>query len=94
MKLLCFQAKRFCWKTHSKTLAEVPDQEIEQEVAETVVVFLHAEFSDVPRAKAGRQTSSMSMAANKRELKCRAHSFTHLGGATAEPALPNLSSAR
>ena len=24
MKLLCFQAKRFRWKTHSKTLAEVP----------------------------------------------------------------------
>ena len=47
MKLLCFQAKRFRWKTHSKTLAEVPDQQIEQEVAETLVVFLHAETADV-----------------------------------------------
>ena len=36
MKLLCFQAKRFRWKTHSKTLPDVLDQDIDQEVAETV----------------------------------------------------------
>jgi hypothetical protein len=91
MKLLCFQAKRFRWKTHSKTLAEVPDQEIEQEVAETVVVFLHAERSDArpDREKPVlRQTlKHVKWLANKREIKnVVLHSFTHLGGDTAEPA--------
>lgn len=91
MKLLCFQAKRFRWKSHSKTLAEVPDQEIEQEVAETVVVFLHAETADAgeDREKSVlRQTlKHVKWLANKRALKnIVLHSFTHLGGATAEPA--------
>jgi len=87
MKLLCFQAKRFRWKSHSKTLAEVPDQE----VAETVVVFLHAETADAgeDREKSVlRQTlKHVKWLANKRALKnIVLHSFTHLGGATAEPA--------
>jgi hypothetical protein len=91
MKLLCFQAKRFRWKTHSKTLAEVPDQQIEQEVAETLVVFLHAETADVGLDRENsvlRQTlKHVKWLANKRELKnVVLHSFTHLGGATAEPA--------
>ena len=91
MKLLCFQAKRFRWKSHSKTLAEVPDQEVEQEISETVVVFLHAEASD---AAEERRTSVLRQAlkhikwlANKRELKhIVLHSFTHLGGTTAPSA--------
>ena len=90
MKLLCFQAKRFRWKTHSKTLAEVPDQEIDQEVTETLVVFLHAESAD---ETADRQPSVLRQSlkhikwlANKRGLKnVVLHSFTHLGGETAEP---------
>lgn len=91
MKLLCFQAKRFRWKSHSKTLAEVPDQAIEQEIAETVVVFLHAETADAGEDRERsvlRQTlKHVKWLANKRELKnIVLHSFTHLGGATAEPA--------
>lgn len=92
MKLLCFQAKRFRWKTHSKTLPEVPDQDIEQEVAETVVVFLHAEESD---GQAERQAAVLRQClkhvkwlANKRGLKnIVLHSFTHLGGVTAPAEL-------
>ncbi len=91
MKLLCFQAKRFRWKTHSKTLPEVPDREVDQEVAETLVVFLHAEGAD---AADDRFTSVVRQAlkhikwlANKRALKnIVLHSFTHLGGDTAAPA--------
>ncbi len=90
MKLLCFQAKRFRWKTHSKTLAEVPEQQIEQEIAEVIVVFLHAEATDTnaEREKSVlRQTlKHVKWLANKREFKnVVLHSFTHLGGATAEP---------
>jgi hypothetical protein len=92
MRLLCFQAKRFRWKTHSKTLADAPDHEIEQEVVETVVIFVHAESTDMfedRQSSVLRQTlKQIKWLANKRDLKnIVLHSFTHLGGATAEPAL-------
>src|SRR5687767_16026974 len=90
MKLLCFQAKRFRWKTHSKTLPEVRDREVDQEVAEALVVFVHAEALD---GTDDRSTSVVRQSlkhikwrANKRELKhIVLHSFTHLGGDTASP---------
>ena len=90
MKLLCFQAKRFRWKTHSKTLPEVADQNVETAVDETVVVFIHAETADTEAARIGsvlRQSlKHIKWLANKRGLKnIVLHSFTHLGGATAEP---------
>jgi hypothetical protein len=88
MKLLCFQAKRFGWKTHSKTLPEVPDQQIDQEVENTVVLFIHAETSDEDQARIDsvlRQSlKHVKWLANKRILKnVVIHSFTHLGGETA-----------
>lgn len=92
MKLLCFQAKHFRWKSHSKTLDEVADQAIEDEVGETVVVFLHAESDDMAedrQASVLRQTlKHVKWLANKRDLQnIVLHSFTHLGGTTAEPVL-------
>lgn len=92
MKLLCFQAKRFRWKTHSKTLPEAPDRDVEEEATEAVVVFIHAEQSDAAparRASILRQSlKHVKWLANKRGLKnIVLHSFTHLGGETAEPAL-------
>ena len=91
MKLLCFQAKCFRWKTHSKTLADVPDKNIEEAVAEAVVAFVHAEASDEDekrRVSVLRQTlKHIKWLANKRGLKnIVIHSFTHLGGDTASPA--------
>jgi hypothetical protein len=92
MKLLCFQAKRFRWKTHSKTLPDVHDRDIDQEVAETIVVFVHAEASDAAEERHGsvsRQVlKHIKWLANKRGLKnIVLHSFTHLGGETAQPAV-------
>ena len=92
MKLLCFQAKRFRWKTHSKTLPEVADQDVDEEVKETVVVFLHAETSDDQderRTAVLRQTvKHVKWLANKRQSRnIVIHSFTHLGGATAPPTM-------
>jgi hypothetical protein len=92
MKLLCFQAKRFRWKTHSKTLPEVPDREIDEEVAEALVVFIHAETSDTADERAEsvmRQSlKHIKWLANKRSLKnIILHSFTHLGGDSATPEL-------
>jgi len=91
MKLLCFQAKRFRWKTHSKTLPEVSDLDVEEEVAEAVVAFIHAEASDADEGRAPavlRQSlKHIKWLANKRALKnIVLHSFTHLGGDTAQPA--------
>ena len=91
MKLLCFQAKRFRWKTYSKTLSTAADQNVEQEVTETVVVFVHAEKPDEEEHRSHsiqRQTlKHIKWLANKKDLKnIVIHSFTHLGGETASPA--------
>ena len=90
MKLLCFQAKRFRWKTYSKTLADRADQDADEEVAHAVVIFVHAEKSDEQPNRKGaivRQTlKHIKWLANKREIKnIVIHSFTHLGGETASP---------
>ena len=90
MKLLCFQAKLFRWKTHSKTLADVADQDVDEQVADAVVIFVHAEKSDEEadrRSSILRQTlKHIKWLANKRDFKhIVIHSFTHLGGETASP---------
>ena len=85
MKLLLFQAKQFYWKTFSKTLETVPEQDVAETVPETVVVFLHAEAED--ETKPGLETKvvkNIKWLANKRQLKnIVLHSFTHLSGSTA-----------
>jgi transcriptional regulator of aromatic amino acid metabolism len=91
MKLLCFQAKRFRWKTHSKTLPEVQDRDEDQTVEQALVLFIHAEARDAEEA---RESSVLRQAlkhikwlANKRQVKdIVMHSFAHLGGDTAAPA--------
>lgn len=89
MKILTFQAIRFRWKSHSRTLPDAQEQEVEGELRDAVVAFLHIEETD-----AGEKASSvfkqtlkhLKWLANKRDLKnVVLHSFTHLGGATAEP---------
>lgn len=91
MKLLCFQAKRFRWKTHSKTIAQVPDREVEEIVSDAVIAFVHAETADESEARkisVLRQTlKHIKWLANKRGFKnIVIHSFTHLGGETASAA--------
>ena len=89
MRLLCFQAKNFRWKTHSKTLPEVPDLQTEEEIADSIVIFIQAEAADTSeqhldsiRRKAVKHVKWL---ANKRALKnVVLHSFTHLGGETAQ----------
>lgn len=87
MKLLLFQARQFYWKSFSKTLDSVPDQDVAETVPEAVVVFLHAEAED--EAKPGLETKvvkNIKWLANKRQLKnIVLHSFTHLSGSTASP---------
>ncbi|HNS03194.1 MAG TPA: threonyl-tRNA synthetase editing domain-containing protein [Anaerolineae bacterium] len=88
MKLLSFQAKRFWWRSFSKTLESVDDVAVEQEVFDAVVAFYQVEAADAAqRASVFRQTlKHLKWLANKRELRTIVlHSFTHLGGENAEP---------
>lgn len=92
MKLLCFQAKRFRWKTYSKALPELPAQDVEEEVKETLVVFMHAETGDGKEARKSSVTRQslkhIKWLANKRDLRnIVLHSFAHLGGDDSPPAL-------
>jgi hypothetical protein len=83
-----FQAKRFWWKSFSKTLEEVADIQAEDVATDAVVVFMHVEAKDaVDRDDVFRKTlKNIKWLANKRNFKrIVLHSFTHLGGANAEP---------
>lgn len=89
MRMLMFMAQRFWWKSFSKTLADVEDVQVEDAVADAVVVFMQAEAKDAAaRDEVFRKTlKNIKWLANKRELKrVVLHSFTHLGGENAEPA--------
>jgi hypothetical protein len=90
MRLLCFQAKKFRWKTHSKTLPEISDLQVEEEIADSVVIFVQAEATDTAEQHRDsirrKAIKHIKWLANKRQLKnVVLHSFTHLGGETAEP---------
>ena len=94
MKLLCFQARRFAWRTFEKTLPDAPDRDVDESVSDAVVAFIHVEAAD---DAAGRATSVRRQAlkhlkwlANKRGLKVIVlHSFTHLGGDSGAPEAAN-----
>lgn len=85
MKLLLFQAKKFYWQTFSKTLDDVPEQEVTETIHEALVVFLHAEVEDETKPKIETKViKNIKWLANKRQLKnIVLHSFTHLSGSTA-----------
>jgi hypothetical protein len=87
VKLLLFQAKHFGWQSFSKTLDDVPDQDVSELVENTVVVFLHAEAEDESKSKLETKVvKNIKWLANKRGLKnIVLHSFTHLSGSTAPP---------
>ena len=95
MKLLCFQARHFGWKSFSKTLEEIGGEQVEDvaiadELKDCVVVFAHAESADEPdeaRARVFRHTlKHIKWLANKRDYKnVVLHSFAHLGGENAAP---------
>lgn len=88
MKLLTFQARRFWWRSFSKTLEDVADLEVEEEVVDAVVAFYQVEAGDAEdRERVFRQTlKHLKWLANKRDMRnIVLHSFTHLGGDNAAP---------
>jgi hypothetical protein len=92
MRLLMFQAKRFWWKTFSKTLEDAQDFEVEDSAEDAAVVFMQVEEKDsLDRDEVFRKTlKNVKWLANKRAFRrVVLHSFTHLGGQNAEPAFAN-----
>jgi hypothetical protein len=88
MKLLMFQARRFRFRTFEKTLDQAPVLDLEEEVFEAAVIFLHAESRDTEDRDSSfsKTLKNIKWLANKRGLKkVVLHSFTHLGGETAAP---------
>ncbi|MFK7742311.1 MAG: threonyl-tRNA synthetase editing domain-containing protein [Planctomycetota bacterium] len=96
MRLLCFQARHFGWRSFLKTVDEiggepVPDVSVDEEVRDCVVVFAHAEpadeIDDESRKRVFKQSlKHVKWLANKRSLtNVVLHSFTHLGPDSASP---------
>ncbi len=88
MRLLMFQAKRFWWKSFSRTLESVEEIQVEDQMTDAVVVFMQVEAKDAAGGDdVFRKTlKNVKWLANKRDLKnVVLHSFTHLGGENAEP---------
>jgi hypothetical protein len=81
-----FEARRFWWKSFSKTLEDVPQVDVEKTVTDAVVVFLHAEEEDEAKGNKllTKTLKNIKWLANKRDLKnIVLHSFTHLSDSTA-----------
>ena len=90
MKLLMFQAERFAWRPFQRVLPDAEEAEGRTELSDAAVIFVHAEASDqATRSKTvTKAIKNIKWLARKRGLtKIVIHSFTHLGGDTAEPAL-------
>jgi hypothetical protein len=88
MKLLMFQARRFWFRSFSKTLDSVEEQDVEEDVRDAAVVFIHAEAGDEERAAAllRKVLKNVKWIANKRGLRnVVLHSFTHLADTSAPP---------
>ena len=89
MKLLTFQARHFGWEPFSQTLDDVPDPGPPGSVDDAAVVFMHIEAADVGEARRAsvfkKTLKHVKWIANKRGLESVVlHSFTHLGGETAD----------
>jgi len=83
-----FQARRFWFRSFSKTLESVPDQEVEREVLDAAVIFVHAEEGDEVQGAPllTKALKNIKWIANKRGLTSVVlHSFTHLAETNASP---------
>ena len=91
MKVLSWQARRFGWTPHSRTLPlPLADETASSHlVEEAVVAFLHVESGDeVQRSRVFRHVlKHLKWLANKRGMRTVVlHSFAHLGGDNSDPA--------
>jgi hypothetical protein len=86
MKLLLFYAPYFWFKTYQKVLEQVPEQDLESNCEQAVVVFYHAESEDLERR--GRVLTkfikNIKWLAGKFDTRnVVLHSFNHLSSSKA-----------
>jgi len=86
MRILMFYAPSFWFKTYEKVLKDVPDANIEESCENAVVVFYHAEETDVDR----RSSVLTKLIKNVKWLSGKfstknivLHSFNHLSASKA-----------
>ncbi len=87
MRVLTFLARSFAWQPFSQTLPDAPPAQAGQ-VTDAVVAFIHVEVQDqADRARAFRHLlKHLKWLANKKGFRhIVLHSFTHLGGESADP---------
>jgi hypothetical protein len=92
VKLLTFQARRFAWRSFQVSLDGLQHVEVEDELTDTVVAFVHAEASDAGEdegaAVVRKAAKHLKWVAGKRGWKrVVLHSFTHLGAGPGDPEL-------
>lgn len=88
MRVLTFLARSFAWQPYSQTLPEAGPATAGT-VTEAVVAFVQVEAGDeTQRNSVFRQAlKHLKWLANKRGMRTIVlHTFTHLGGANADPA--------
>jgi len=88
MKLLLFYARKWWFKTASKSLLQVPDIEMEDSLENTVVVFYHVEKEDEEKGKGvlDKFIKNTKWLAGKFGTKnVVIHSFNHLSSSKASP---------
>ena len=88
MKILMFHAPSFWFKTFKKVLNDVPDLDEDRSVANALVVFYHAEETDVGNrssvlTKLIKNIKWLSGKCGTKELVL--HSFNHLSVSKAPP---------
>ena len=87
MRVLTFLARSFAWQPFSQTLLDAPPAQAGQ-ATDAVVAFIHVEAQDqANRSRAFRHLlKHLKWLANKKGFRhIVLHSFTHLGGESADP---------
>ncbi|NOX61075.1 MAG: hypothetical protein GXP42_03890 [Chloroflexi bacterium] len=87
MRILTFLARSFAWEPFSQTLPDAPTAS-PGAVEDAVVAFIHVEASDQDHSRRvfRHALKHLKWLANKRGFKTIVlHSFTHLGGRSADP---------
>ncbi len=88
MKLLMFYAREWWYKTASKTLLDVPDEDKEEAMANAVVMFFHCEAEDATKynsvvQKFVKNTKWLAGKFNTKNIVL--HSFNHLASTKSSP---------
>ena len=90
MKILMVYANSFGYKTTTKTLEEFPEINVEKEIKQALIGFIHIEEKDEENLTKAvtKMIKNLKWAANKNNTKnIVLHSFAHLSESKADPKI-------